>query len=648
VPHNEFVGQVDALMSTSVTIGVTSSNAYTVTTEQLTNGFRFEIGNGASDATAAMTISLPATVRGLMYWRNTLAFPATIQKTGGQTEAAPVVAANSATLIEYDGSNARYAVPSNGAEVPETASNDYKDSVRVRVTSVTLATPGATLDGETMASGDSFFLDNGLATAGIYDWNGAATPATRRVDADTDAEVTSGMIVTVVEGTYGGKFYQLATLDPIVVDTTALDFIEVTPAGAAKLTNLVVQYSSFTADNLDVIAGYENRILVINNGSNNVTVTVPAALMSNNSRFGVFRLGAGTVTLVESGTTIYSSGSVLLIPRYCTALLQRRSSTIWHQLYPLIDASAGGGTAASTTEALTGTDTAKFITANALAALWEKGSDEASAGTVSFGEGGYFHITGTTTITDLDFDTAKDGRAVTVQFDGILTLTHHATTLVLPTGANITTAAGDTACFIQDSGDNIKCLWYQRADGTPLAGGGGGSTQGKHTIFIPAAAMIPATTSGAAAAQIERTTNKQNIVVLDFDANADEYAHFQVAFPKSWNLGTVTFQAFWTTTATGTAGVAWGLEAVAISDNEAIDASWGTAVVVTDAAQSGAYEQLVTAESGAVTIGGTPADDDLLYFRVFRDVSDAADTMSVDAKLIGIKLFYTTDADTDA
>ena len=126
--------------------------------------------------------------------------------------------------------------------------------------------------------------------------------------------------------------------------------------------------------------------------------------------------------------------------------------------------------AASTTEVLTGTNAAKAVTPDALAALWEKGSDTASAGTTSFGEGGYLHVTGTTTITDIDFSTAKDGRGIIVQFDGILTLTHHATTLVLPGGVNITTAAGDTACFIQDSGDNIKCLWYCKAQAAVYGG----------------------------------------------------------------------------------------------------------------------------------------------------------------------------------
>ncbi|RWF66836.1 DUF2793 domain-containing protein [Mesorhizobium sp.] len=128
----------------------------------------------------------------------------------------------------------------------------------------------------------------------------------------------------------------------------------------------------------------------------------------------------------------------------------------------------GSFTTASTTEVLSGTDTSKGVTPDALAAIWEKGSNVASASTVSLGEGGFFHITGTTTVTDIDWATAKDGRAAFVIFDGALTLTHNATTLKLPGGANITTAAGDRAIFVQDSGDNVICIAYIRADGTPL------------------------------------------------------------------------------------------------------------------------------------------------------------------------------------
>lgn len=135
---------------------------------------------------------------------------------------------------------------------------------------------------------------------------------------------------------------------------------------------------------------------------------------------------------------------------------------------------SGGFTAASTTEVLTGTDSAKGGTPDSIAALWEQGSDVASAGTISIGEGGYFNITGTTTITDIDFGTDKAGRKVWVKFAGVLTLTHNASTLILPTGASITTAAGDTACFVSEGSDAVRCVSYNRADGSALVGGGSG------------------------------------------------------------------------------------------------------------------------------------------------------------------------------
>jgi hypothetical protein len=137
---------------------------------------------------------------------------------------------------------------------------------------------------------------------------------------------------------------------------------------------------------------------------------------------------------------------------------------------------AGGGsfTAASTTEQLTGTDTAKGSTSDSVAALWEQGADVASAGTASLGEGGYFNITGTTTITDIDFGTDKAGRKAWVKFAGILTLTHNSSTLILPTAANIVTAAGDTACFVSEGSDVVRCVAYNRASGAALAGGSSG------------------------------------------------------------------------------------------------------------------------------------------------------------------------------
>lgn len=176
------------------------------------------------------------------------------------------------------------------------------------------------------------------------------------------------------------------------------------------------------------------------------------------------------------------------------------------------------------------------------------------------------------------------------------------------------------------------------------------SDQGKHGMWIPATAMRPTVSNGCASfTDVETTAGRPDLHVLDFDATADEHAQFSIRLANSYNLGTVSFQPYWTSTATDTDGVSWGLQGLAIDDNETIDTVWsgGTPVVIDDANQSAVEELLVASESGAVTIGGTPADGKLCFFRVFRDVSDSNDTAAEDARLIGLTFFITTDAGTD-
>ena len=203
--------------------------------------------------------------------------------------------------------------------------------------------------------------------------------------------------------------------------------------------------------------------------------------------------------------------------------------------------------------------------------------------------------------------------------------------------------SGDPAALAVGSANQVLTH-----DGTDLAWAAGGSI-GLHTIFVPASAMRPTASNGCEAiADAETTSGRPDITGLGFDDASDEHAQFQVALPKQWNLGTVTYQVFWASTAADTDGVSWALQGVSVPDNSTIDLVYGTAIVVDDANQGAAEELLVTAVSGAVTIAGTPADDDMCFFRVFRDVSDANDTAAEDAILMGIKLFITTDTGNDA
>ena len=169
---------------------------------------------------------------------------------------------------------------------------------------------------------------------------------------------------------------------------------------------------------------------------------------------------------------------------------------------------------------------------------------------------------------------------------------------------------------------------------------------GKETIYVPAAAMYPNSTAGCADLEQVELSNGPELKCLDFDASSDENAQFTVCFPKSWNEGTVTFQAFWTVTGTNTGTVAWGLSGGSMADDASINTAFGTNVVATAKAFSGTSNDMtVSAESGAVTIANA-AVDTMTYFQIMRDVS--ADSQSGDARLLGIKLFFTTDAANDA
>ena len=106
-----------------------------------------------------------------------------------------------------------------------------------------------------------------------------------------------------------------------------------------------------------------------------------------------------------------------------------------------------------------------------------KGADIASASALTLGtDGNYFDVTGTTTITSIG-TTGSIGTVVKLHFDGILTLTHNATSLVLPSGANIVTAVGDEAEFIEESVGSFRCTSYVKADGTSIVSEGGGAMQ---------------------------------------------------------------------------------------------------------------------------------------------------------------------------
>lgn len=217
--------------------------------------------------------------------------------------------------------------------------------------------------------------------------------------------------------------------------------------------------------------------------------------------------------------------------------------------------------------------------------------------------------------------------------------------------AGVAVAAGGDGIFVSGTTDVVRASGGSGAV-TSVNGQTGavtGVTAGKHAIWIPAGAMSPSATGGCAAlATIASAANQPDIQTLDFDATTQEYAQFSLRMMKSWNEGTITFAPVWSHGATVTNfGVVWDLQGVAVSDDDPIAAAFGTAQTSTDTGGT-TNDVYIGPESSAITIAGTPASEDVVFFRLSRVTGNGSDTMAVDARLHGVTVYFTTNADTDA
>jgi hypothetical protein len=256
-------------------------------------------------------------------------------------------------------------------------------------------------------------------------------------------------------------------------------------------------------------------------------------------------------------------------------------------------------------------------------------------------------LTGTQTLTNKTLTSPKIGTSI-LDTNGnelaLLTATSSAVNEI--TLANAATGNGP---IISSTGEtNVDLNLNPKGSGVLKSATAAVKIAGKETMWVPAAAMYAATTNGADGEQVETTATRPDMKVFDFDASTKQYTQFTVAMPKSWNLGTVTYQVFWAPSTTNTGNCIFGLQGVACGDSDTIDVAFGTAIEVTDAGIGTVEDQQVTAESSAMTIAGSPADDQQTYFQLYRDAADGSDTFTGESRVLGVKIFYTTDAANDA
>jgi hypothetical protein len=102
----------------------------------------------------------------------------------------------------------------------------------------------------------------------------------------------------------------------------------------------------------------------------------------------------------------------------------------------------------------------------------------------------------------------------------------------------------------------------------------------------------------------------------------------------------------WSASGTDSGTGGFTLAGCSVANNVDYDKAFGTAVANTALAASTTQDDLmINVESGAVTIAGV-ADSTNTIFRLVRDTG--TDTNTGDLRLVGVKIFYTTNAANDA
>ncbi len=211
----------------------------------------------------------------------------------------------------------------------------YKDAVRVVVgANVTISSPGASLDGVTLTSGDRVLL-NGQSTAsqnGPYVFNGAGSALTRTTDFDTSAEAKSGSVFPILEGTSADKIAILTTDGTITLGSTSLSF---TVLGTSGITYGAGNGLSLAGSTFSVTPNGSS----IDVSSSGVKIADAAGGAGLTVSSGIVSVGAGTgITVTADAVTIDTA----VVARKTTGLGGNGSATaltLTHNLgnqYPIV------------------------------------------------------------------------------------------------------------------------------------------------------------------------------------------------------------------------------------------------------------------------------------------------------------------------
>lgn len=443
---------------------------------------------------------------------------------------------------------------------------------------------------------------------------GASTSVPTRADADGRYLQLTGGTLTGALTLSGDASSSLHAVTKQQFDAALLNLGRRSSARVATTANITIATALNNGDTLDGITLVTGDLILVKNQTAPAEngIYVVGASPARSSEFDTFDEHAGALIAVEEGT---ANGDTLWLS---TA---NRGGTLNTTAIPFTQLFFAAYTVASTLT-LTGQQIALNLSS---ANTWAAAQTFPNAGLKILDTNASHSL-----IVSPGSDLTADRTLSIVTGDANRTLTMTGD-LTMSGAYNVTlTATATTSVTLPTSGTLATTTQFI----------------GKQSIPLPAASWVARTTNGAASFSTELATNDVMIRGYDFDTSTAEAIQISFPFPKQWNESTITYRVGWTA-GSGSGGVAFSLRGRAASDDDAMDGSWGTAITVTDTLTT-ANDQLWTAESAAVTIGGSPAVGDMIFLELQREVADGSDTLAVDARVMCIEIFITTDAGTDA